>query len=105
MTCWNANEGLFEAILDEPDGLSSDELNHASIIDGVRLCKAKRYRVPHNDMAAFDAMLGADTTSRFRLMMTDGVFSMEGEKPDLAPLPRISPEKDLLLPVAPPPPT
>ena len=49
MSCWNANEGLFAAILDEPDGLYSDELNHASIIDGVRLCRAKRFRVPHND--------------------------------------------------------
>ena len=57
MTCWAANEGLFAAVLDEPDGLYSDELNHASIIDGVRLCKAKRFRVPHNDLAAFDRML------------------------------------------------
>ena len=54
MTCWTANEGLFAAILEEPDGLYSDELNHASIIDGVRLCKAKRYRVPHADTAAFE---------------------------------------------------
>jgi glycine C-acetyltransferase len=99
MTCWNANEGLFAAILDEADGLYSDELNHASIIDGVRLCKAKRYRVPHGDMAAFEAMLGADTTSRFRLMMTDGVFSMEGEEADLAALARICAEKDVLLAV------
>jgi glycine C-acetyltransferase len=99
MTCWNANEGLFAAILDEPDGLYSDELNHASIIDGVRLCKAKRYRVPHGDMAAFEAMLESDTTSRFRLMMTDGVFSMEGEEADLAALARICAEKDVLLAV------
>jgi glycine C-acetyltransferase len=99
MTCWNANEGLFAAILDESDGLYSDELNHASIIDGVRLCKAKRYRVPHGDMAAFEAMLGSDTASRFRLMMTDGVFSMEGEEADLAELARICGEKDVLLAV------
>ena len=99
MTCWNANEGLFAAILDEPDGLYSDELNHASIIDGVRLCKAKRYRVPHGDMAAFETMLGSDTTSRFRLMMTDGVFSMEGEEADLRELARICGRHDVLLAV------
>jgi glycine C-acetyltransferase len=99
MTCWNANEGLFAAILEEADGLYSDELNHASIIDGVRLCKATRYRVPHNDMAALEAMLVADTTSRFRLMMSDGVFSMEGEEADLAALARICAEKDVLLAV------
>jgi glycine C-acetyltransferase len=99
MTCWNANEGLFAAILEEPDGLYSDELNHASIIDGVRLCKAKRYRVPHGDMAAFEKMLAEDTTSRFRLMMTDGVFSMEGEEADLVELVRICREKEVLLAV------
>jgi len=99
MTCWNANEGLFAAILDEPDGLYSDELNHASIIDGVRLCKATRYRVPHGDMAAFETMLASDTTSRYRLMMTDGVFSMEGEEADLAALARICLERDVLLAV------
>jgi glycine C-acetyltransferase len=83
MTCWAANEGLFAAVLDEPDGLYSDELNHASIIDGVRLCKAKRYRAPHGDLAALDRMLGEDSTSRFKLYITDGVFSMEGEEQDL----------------------
>jgi len=99
MTCWNANEGLFAAALDEPDGLYSDELNHASIIDGVRLCKAKRYRVPHNDMTAFEGMLASDTTSRFRLMITDGVFSMEGEEANLRELVRICEEKGVLLAV------
>ena len=99
MTCWNANEGLFAAVLDEPDGLYSDELNHASIIDGVRLCKAKRYRVKHNDTAAFEKMLAEDTTSRFRLMMTDGVFSMEGEEANLRELVRICGAKDVLLAV------
>jgi glycine C-acetyltransferase len=99
MTCWNANEGLFATILDEADGLYSDELNHASIIDGVRLCKAKRYRVPHGDTAAFEAMLGEHTTSRYRLMMTDGVFSMEGDEADLRELVRICGEKDVLLAV------
>ncbi len=99
MSCWNANEGLFAAILEEPDGLYSDELNHASIIDGVRLCKAKRYRVPHNDTKAFARMLAEDTTSRFRLMMTDGVFSMEGEEASLRELARICQEKNVLLAV------
>jgi glycine C-acetyltransferase len=89
MTCWSANEGLFAGILDEPDGLYSDELNHASIIDGMRLCKAKRFRLPHNDTKALDAMLSEDTTSRFKLVMTDGVFSMEGEEADLRELVRI----------------
>jgi len=99
MSCWNANEGLFAAVLDEPDGLYSDELNHASIIDGVRLCKAKRFRVPHNDMRAFERMLGEDDTSRFRLMITDGVFSMEGEEANLTELARICEEKGVLLAV------
>jgi glycine C-acetyltransferase len=89
MTCWAANEGLFAAVLDEPDGLYSDELNHASIIDGVRLCKAKRFRVPHNDLAALDRMLAEDRTSRFRLFVTDGVFSMEGEEADLREAARV----------------
>ena len=89
MTCWAANEGLFATLLDEPDGLYSDELNHASIIDGVRLCKAKRFRVPHKDTRAFEKMLAEDSASRFKLMITDGVFSMEGELADLPELVRI----------------
>ena len=99
MTCWAANEGLFGALLDEPDGLYSDELNHASIIDGVRLCKAKRFRVPHNDMKAFEKMLEEDTASRFRLMITDGVFSMEGEPADLTELVRICERHGVVLAV------
>jgi glycine C-acetyltransferase len=99
MSCWNANEGLFAAILDEPDGLYSDELNHASIIDGVRLCKAKRFRVPHADLKAFEKMLSEDTASRHRVMITDGVFSMEGEEADLRELVRICGERDVLLAV------
>ncbi|MDQ5859282.1 MAG: glycine C-acetyltransferase [Acidobacteriota bacterium] len=99
MSCWNANEGLFAAILEEPDGLYSDELNHASIIDGVRLCKAKRFRMPHNDLAALDRMLTEDTASRFRLLVTDGVFSMEGEEADLRGLVSICEAKSVLLAV------
>jgi glycine C-acetyltransferase len=97
MSCWNANEGLFAATLEEPDGLYSDELNHASIIDGVRLCKARRFRVPHNDMAAFERMLAEDTASRFRLMITDGVFSMEGEEAHLRELVAICERRGVLL--------
>ncbi|HYK41624.1 MAG TPA: glycine C-acetyltransferase [Thermoanaerobaculia bacterium] len=99
MSCWNANEGLFAAVLEESDGLYSDELNHASIIDGVRLCKAKRFRVPHNDLAALDRMLAEDSASRFRLMMTDGVFSMEGEEADLRRLVEICERTKTLLAV------
>jgi glycine C-acetyltransferase len=99
MTCWNANEGLFAAILEEPDGLYSDELNHASIIDGIRLCKAKRFRVPHNDMKALERMLDKDTSSRFRMVVTDGVFSMEGEEANLRDLVPICEEKNALLAV------
>jgi len=99
MSCWNANEGLFAAVLEEQDGLYSDELNHASIIDGVRLCKAKRFRVPHADMAALDRMLEQDGASRFRLMITDGVFSMEGEEADLPALVRTCEARNTLLAV------
>ncbi|MFN2633839.1 MAG: glycine C-acetyltransferase [Thermoanaerobaculia bacterium] len=97
MSCWNANEGLFAAVLEEGDGLYSDELNHASIIDGLRLCKAKRFRVPHNDMKAFDRLLAEDGASRFRMMMTDGVFSMEGEEADLRALVEICERTGTLL--------
>ena len=97
MSCWNANEGLFAAVLDEPDGLYSDELNHASIIDGVRLCKAKRFRIPHGDLAALDRMLAEDVSSRFRLVMTDGVFSMEGEEADLRTLVGVCEKRGALL--------
>ena len=89
MTCWSANEGLFSATLGETDGLYSDALNHASIIDGVRLCKAKRFLVPHGDMAALESMLAGDTISRFKLFITDGVFSMEGEEANLPEIVRI----------------
>jgi glycine C-acetyltransferase len=96
MTCWSANEGLFAAVLGEGDSLYSDALNHASIIDGVRLCKAKRFLVPHNDLAALDKMLGEDTASRFRLFITDGVFSMEGEEANLPEIVRICKDKNVL---------
>ena len=99
MTCWSANEGLFAAILDESDGLYSDELNHASIIDGARLCKAKRFRAPHGDMQALDTMLADDTASRFKLYVTDGVFSMEGEEANLREIVRVCEERGAVLAV------
>ncbi|HXM78693.1 MAG TPA: aminotransferase class I/II-fold pyridoxal phosphate-dependent enzyme, partial [Thermoanaerobaculia bacterium] len=97
MSCWNANEGLFAAVLDEPDGLYSDELNHASIIDGARLGKSKRFRVPHNDPKALDRMLAEDSASRFRILMTDGVFSMEGEEANLTALAAVCERTNTLL--------
>src|SRR5689334_21178256 len=99
MTCWAANEGLFAAVLDEPDGLYSDELNHASIIDGVRLSKAKRFRAPHGDLPALEKMLADDQASRFRLMITDGVFSMEGEPADLPEIVRVCERHGVVLAV------
>jgi glycine C-acetyltransferase len=99
MTCWSANEGLFGSILGESDGLYSDALNHASIIDGVRLCKAKRFLVPHGDTQALDRMLAEDSASRFKLVVTDGVFSMEGEEANLPEIVRICEEHGAVLAV------
>ncbi len=99
MTCWSANEGLFSATLGEPDGLYSDALNHASIIDGVRLCKAKRFLVPHGDTQALDKMLAEDSVSRFKFFITDGVFSMEGEEANLREIVRICGQRGALLAV------
>lgn len=77
-SCFDANGGLFETLLSEQDAVISDELNHASIIDGIRLCKAKRYRYKNNDMADLEAKLKEAKDARFRLIATDGVFSMDG---------------------------
>ncbi len=77
-SCFDANGGLFETLLGAEDGVISDELNHASIIDGVRLCKAQRYRYKNSDMADLEAQLQAAKGARFRLIATDGVFSMDG---------------------------
>ena len=82
-SCFDANTGLFETLLDERDAVISDELNHASIIDGMRLCKAKRLRFKHMDMNDLENRLKESADSRFRLIATDGVFSMDG---DVAPL-------------------
>lgn len=77
-SCFDANGGLFESILGPEDAVISDALNHASIIDGIRLCKAKRLRYNHNDMADLELKLQEAQSSRFRLIATDGVFSMDG---------------------------
>ncbi len=77
-SCFDANGGLFETLLGEQDAVISDELNHASIIDGIRLCKAQRYRYKNNDMADLEAKLKEASGARFKLIATDGVFSMDG---------------------------
>jgi glycine C-acetyltransferase len=77
-SCFDANTGLFETLLSEGDAIISDALNHASIIDGVRLSKARRYRYANNDMAELEARLKEAADARFRLIATDGVFSMDG---------------------------
>jgi glycine C-acetyltransferase len=77
-SCFDANGGLFETLLSEKDAVISDELNHASIIDGIRLCKAQRFRYKHNDMDDLEARLKESTKARFRLIATDGCFSMDG---------------------------
>ncbi|GAB3265289.1 PLP-dependent aspartate aminotransferase family protein [Chitinimonas naiadis] len=79
-SCFDANGGVFETLLSDADAVISDELNHASIIDGVRLCKAQRYRYKNNDMADLEAQLQAAKAAgaRFTLIVTDGVFSMDG---------------------------
>jgi glycine C-acetyltransferase len=77
-SCFDANAGLFETILGEEDAVISDALNHASIIDGIRLCKAERHRYPNGDLEALEAALKATQRKRLRLIATDGVFSMDG---------------------------
>lgn len=84
--CFDANGGVFEPLLDENDAIISDSLNHASIIDGVRLCKAQRYRYANADMLDLERQLIESQAQRFRLIVTDGVFSMDG---NVAPLDEI----------------
>ncbi|HEY6206388.1 MAG TPA: glycine C-acetyltransferase [Chthoniobacterales bacterium] len=83
-SCFDANGGLFETLLTDQDAIISDELNHASIIDGIRLCKAQRFRFKHNDMADLEAKLKEASGARFRLIATDGCFSMDGTIANLA---------------------
>jgi glycine C-acetyltransferase len=82
-SCFDANGGVFEALLGEEDAVISDELNHASLIDGIRLCKARRLRYRNNDMADLEARLREAADARIRLIATDGVFSMDGTIADL----------------------
>ncbi|MDX9908895.1 MAG: glycine C-acetyltransferase [Mariniphaga sp.] len=84
--CFDANAGVFEPLLDADSAIISDELNHASIIDGVRLCKAKRFRFRHSDMKDLEKCLKEASEAKYRLIVTDGVFSMDG---DMAKLPKI----------------
>jgi glycine C-acetyltransferase len=77
-SCFDANGGIFEALLDESDAIISDALNHASIIDGIRLCKAKRFRYANRDMDDLERQLKDSAGARFRMVVTDGVFSMDG---------------------------
>jgi len=84
-SCFDANGGLFETVLGEEDAIISDALNHASIIDGIRLCKAERHRYEHDDLDDLEAKLKATQGKRLRMIATDGVFSMDGylAKPDV----------------------
>ena len=82
-SCFDANAGLFESLLTAEDAIVSDELNHASIIDGIRLCKAQRVRYKHRDMASLEEGLANSQDARMRMIATDGVFSMDGT---IAPL-------------------
>ncbi len=82
-SCFDANGGLFETLLTAEDAIISDELNHASIIDGVRLCKAQRYRYKNNNLADLETQLEHASNSRFKMIATDGVFSMDGVIADL----------------------
>ena len=77
-SCFDANGGLFETVLGEEDAVISDELNHASVIDGIRLCKAQRFRYKNTDMADLEAKLNEASSARFKMIATDGVFSMDG---------------------------
>lgn len=96
-SCFDANTGLFETLLGEEDAIISDALNHASIIDGVRLCKARRYRYANNDMKELEAQLKQAADARFRLIATDGVFSMDGVIANLRGICDLAEEHDALV--------
>ncbi len=96
-SCFDANGGLFETLLGPDDAIISDELNHASIIDGVRLCKAQRFRYRNNDMADLEARLKDAAGARFRMIATDGVFSMDGYVADLAAICELADRHDALV--------
>ena len=96
-SCWDANGGLFETILGPEDAIISDELNHASIIDGIRLCKAQRFRYKNNSMDDLKAKLEEAKSARFRLIATDGVFSMDGTIADLASVCELADQYDAMV--------
>jgi glycine C-acetyltransferase len=96
-SCFDANGGLFETLLGAEDAVLSDELNHASIIDGVRLSKAQRFRFKHADLADLEVQLKAAAGARFRLVATDGVFSMDGDIADLEGISRLAEKHDALV--------
>ncbi|MFZ9053305.1 MAG: glycine C-acetyltransferase [Woeseiaceae bacterium] len=95
-SCFDANGGLFETILTDQDAVISDALNHASIIDGIRLCKARRFRYQHNDMPDLDKQLETARDANARLVVTDGVFSMDGTIADLTEICDLADEHDAL---------
>src|SRR5690606_3637263 len=97
VACFDANGGVFEPLLGEQDVIISDELNHASIIDGVRLCKAKRARYKNNDMAELEQQLKAHQDARTRLIVTDSVFSMDGTIADLKSICDLADKYDALV--------
>ena len=96
-SCFDANTGLFETLLGPEDAILSDELNHASIIDGVRLCKAQRFRYQNNDMADLEAKLQEAQEARFRIVATDGVFSMDGIIANLRGICELAEQHDALV--------
>lgn len=96
-SCFDANTGLFEVLVGEGDAILSDELNHASIIDGVRLCKAERFRFPHNNMEELEKQLIQAKGARRRLVVTDGVFSMDGEIAKLDEIKALTDKYDAIL--------
>jgi len=96
-SCFDANGGLFETLLGPEDAVISDELNHASIIDGIRLCKAKRYRYAHNDMRDLESRLREASRARVRLIATDGVFSMDGTIANLEDICALADRHDALV--------
>ena len=96
-SCFDANGGIFEALLDERDAVISDALNHASIIDGIRLCKARRYRYANRDMADLERQLQESADARFRLVVSDGVFSMDGYMAPLAEICELAERHDAMV--------
>src|SRR5690242_17930955 len=96
-SCFDANGGLFETLLDEQDAVISDALNHASIIDGIRLCKAQRHRYANNDMGELENCLKAAQSARTRLIATDGVFSMDGTIANLRAICELADRYDALV--------